>query len=153
MAADANERLGAYLAERGQRAAALDHLKAALMVRAEMAQLEPGNLPRQAAHALALARVRKLEDARRKAEGILRRSDKRTALVVSLARSFAVCAVADSDHQVRKSDLSLAIRAIESAIGAGYHDWFALATEPDLAVLRTDPNFQSLLKQLKSVAR
>ncbi len=51
IAADAHDRLGSCLARRGQNTAADEHLKATLAVRAELAELEPGNLPRQAAHA------------------------------------------------------------------------------------------------------
>ncbi len=152
-AADAHERLGACLARRGQQDAADEQLNAALIVRAELAQLEPGNLPRQAAHVLVLARLRKHEEARRKADEILRRSQKRPALLLPLARSLAVSAAGDVDDLVRRGDLSLALEAIESALAAGYRDRFVLATEPDLAILKTEPRFSSLLERIESVGK
>ncbi len=96
--------------------------------------------------------MRKLSEARHKADELLPSSEKRAALILPLARVFAVCAAGESEIAVRSGDLSHAKTLVESLTALSYRDSFGLATDPDLAILKSESWFQVLVdqKQLSS---
>jgi predicted nucleic acid-binding protein len=119
-------------------------------IRRGLAQLEPGNLPRQADLALALAHCGRRDEAARQAEVVLRGAADRTAVLLPLARCFAACAAADSDDILRQRDSSRVRDLLAAVIRTGYRNSFAIRTDPDFAPFRSEPAFQALLDQLKS---
>ncbi len=89
-----SEQLAALAIKRDKQAEAKRLWNVALEFRTELAQLEPHNLPAQAALALALAHSGRCEEALKKAEELLKTNPDRTPILLPLARCFAVCASA-----------------------------------------------------------
>jgi len=148
-----HERKAAIALQRGQRADAERGWRAALQIRAELAQLEPRTVPFQAALALALARCGRRDEAVRKAEEIFPGAALRPAVLLPLARCFAAAAAGEPDEERRRRDLSRMLDALGAAIRNGYHDSVALRTDPDFARFRNEPAFQALLDSVKSSAK
>ncbi len=147
--AAAHERLAAIALLRNRPAEAEQHRRAALEIRAELAQVEPLNLPRQAMFGLALAHCGRRDEARAKAEELLHKAADRPAILLPLARTFAACAASNPNADCRR-DLSRMIDALATAIHHGYRDAVAMRTDPDLAPFQTESAFQALLDRLKA---
>jgi len=145
--AAASERLAAIAQKRGKSADAAAHWRAALEVRAELAQFEPNNVPAQAALALALAHSGRCGEVVAKAQGILERNSDRPAVLVPLAQCFAVCAAASATDRLRLSELAL--NALLAAIRNGYRDPIAIRTEPDFSRLLAESRFQGMVDGIK----
>jgi tetratricopeptide (TPR) repeat protein/predicted Ser/Thr protein kinase len=147
--AAAHERLAAIALLRNQPAEAEKHRRAALEIRAELAQVEPGNLPRQAMFGLALAHCSRRDEARGKAEELLHKAADRPAILLPLARTFAACATSEPDAD-RRRDLSRMTDVLAAAVHHGYRDVVVMRTDPDLALFQTEPAFQALLHELEA---
>jgi hypothetical protein len=151
--ATAHERLASMARRGGQLSELESEFRAALEIRRGLAELEPGNLPRQAELALALAHSGRRDEAARKADELLRTAAGRTAVALPLARCFAACAAADSDDALRHRDASRMLDLLGAAIRDGYRDAFVLRTDPDFVPFRSDLAFQALLDRLKPSAK
>jgi tetratricopeptide (TPR) repeat protein len=145
--ATAHERLAALALRRGKPADAECSWRAALAIRAELAPLEPRNLPRQAELALALARCGRCKEALRKAEELLPVAADRPALLLPLARCFAACAARETDAD-RSRDVGRMLDALGASIRQGYRDAVVLRTDSDFAPFRVEPAFRSLVDGL-----
>jgi serine/threonine-protein kinase len=141
------ERLAAIYQRRGKPARAAAEWRAALQVRTELAQLEPDNVPAQAALALALAHSGKCDEAATKAEELFHANSDRPAVLVPLAQCFAACAAGDSARAPQCRNL--AFDALGAAIRHGYRDALAIRTEPDFTQLHSEPRFRSLFDGIK----
>jgi len=147
--ADGTERLAALAQKRGKPAAAATLWRAALEIRTDLAQLEPHNVPGQAALALALAHSGRRDEALRKAEELFRTNADRPAVLLPLARCFAACAAGGTDDGHRRRATALAVESMGAAIRNGYRDPAAIRTEPDFTQLLSEQAFQSLVDGIK----
>jgi hypothetical protein len=145
----AHERLAALAARRDKAAEARKHWGEALALRKELARADPANRAWQAAYALALARAGKHAEAAKRADGLRRGVARSPELLLQLARCYAVCAAADGPEKQGYTDRAVA--AVRSATADGYKD-ASLATDPDLAALRTNAIFQALLTAVQKRA-
>jgi tetratricopeptide (TPR) repeat protein len=137
-----HERLGADAQRRGQQSDAHKHYQEALSIRQEFTRLEPENRVPQAAYLLALARCGKHAEAARGADALRPQAGNSTELLLQLARCYAVCA---SQASERQGPLSKALEALRVLAALDYRDPVLVRTDPDLAALRTEPAFLSLL--------
>jgi hypothetical protein len=145
--ATAQERLGAVALRRGKPADAGRSWRAALAIRAEVAPLEPHNLPRRGELALALARCGRRAEAVRTAEELLPVAADRPALLLPLARCFAACAAGESGAD-RSRDVRRMLDALGASIRQGYRDAVVLRTDSEFAPFRGEPAFRSLVDGL-----
>lgn len=128
-----------------------NYLKECLAIREKQAAEDPKNERRQLDLMLVLPRVGEHE----KAAEIAGRFDDRKdmsdpEILFETARCYAGCAaVPGIDKSLRTSYAQKAIKAISASIGAGYRDWVALETEPDLDPIRGESEFRNLLEGLK----
>jgi eukaryotic-like serine/threonine-protein kinase len=132
-----HERLGADAQRRGQQPEARKYYQEALNIRQEFTRLEPENRVCQAAFLLALARCGKHVEAARGADVLRPQAANSAELLLQLARCYAVCASQDS--------LSKALETLRELRALDYRDPVVVRTDPDLAALRTEAAFLSLL--------
>jgi serine/threonine-protein kinase len=123
--------------------------RASLEIHTELVRLEPGNRPRQAELALALAHCGRRDEAERKGDEILRTASDRLVLLIPLARCFAACAAAEPDADRRRRDEARMLEALAAAVRKGYRDVVVLKTDPDFAPFRAAPAFQVMIQALK----
>jgi hypothetical protein len=140
------ERQAALAQQRGKAADAARHFHAALEIRTDLAQVEPRNVPAQAALALALAHVGRCDDALKIAEALAKTNGDRPAILLPLARTFAVCA---RSAEVRRHAVAEAVDALGAAVRNGFRDVVAVRTDPDFAELLSEPGFKSLVDGIK----
>ncbi len=100
--ASSSELLAAVARKHGKQPEAERLWRIALEIRADLAQLEPHNVPAQAACALALAHSGRGDEALKKAEVLLKTSADRIPVVLSLAHCFAVCATTATSPEDRR---------------------------------------------------
>jgi tetratricopeptide (TPR) repeat protein len=143
--AQTEERLAWVTALRGAAQEAQKHDREALRVRGELLEVEPENWTWQAAHARSLARCGKEAEAVRAAEALLKKNPQSTPLQLEAARCYAACAARAAPPGQQRYRAS-AIAAVRVATAAGYQDRTALRTDPDLAALQGDPDYQALLR-------
>ncbi len=144
--AGTEDRLARLAEVRGKRDAARPHDQEALQLWGELLEVEPNNLSWQAAHARSLAHCGKEAEAIAKAETLLKKNPRSASLQLETARCYAISAAQTATPQARQRYIPRAIEAVRAATGRGYKDWFALRTDPDLAALRQEPEYQALLK-------
>ena len=149
VAAGDSEQLAALALKRGKPAEAERLWQVALEVRTELAQLEPDNVPVQTAFALALAHSGRRAEAMKRAQELFKTNATRTAVLLPVARCFAVCAVGALDDAERIRTITLARDALAAAIRNGYRDPAPIRTEPDFAKLLAEPEFKTLVDALK----
>jgi eukaryotic-like serine/threonine-protein kinase len=147
--AGASEQLAALAVKRGKPAEAERLWRVALEIRTELAQLEPYNVPAQAALALALAHSGRRAEASKRAEDLLKTNAARTPILLPLARCFAVCAAGAPSDADRRSATTLAREALAAALRNGYRDPAPIRTDPDFAQLLSDPGFKTLVDGLR----
>jgi hypothetical protein len=117
---------------------------------------------------LALARCGKIEQARTKAENLLKlaaaqKSGNRSAATFQLQSAFALAIAADNvdrSHPIetwspqrlaeRKKLIDRSFEALDLAIASGFHDRWQLETDPDIDALRGDPRFPAILEKLRT---
>ena len=143
--ARANERLAGVAERGGDGAAARKAYDEALRVYAELLAIEPNNLTWQGAHVRTLAHCGKEAEAAGEVEKLLRRRPKSIPLLMDAARCYAACASAAATKQQYAGQ---AIGALRVAVAEGYKDAAALKSDPDLASIREDKAYQSLLEEL-----
>jgi tetratricopeptide (TPR) repeat protein len=144
-----NEELAILALKRGKKADADRLWRSALEIRTELAELEPKNVPAQAALAVALAHSGRRDEALKKAEDLFKTNPDRSAVLLPLARCFAACAAGatnDGDHH-RSS--ALASGALGAAVRNGYRDTVTIRTDPDFATLLSEPGFKNLVDGIK----
>ena len=147
--AAASEQLAALAQKRSKPADAQRRWGSALEIRAELAQLEPQNVPAQAALAVALAHAGRRDEAMKKAGDLLKSHADRPAVLLPLARCFAVCAAGVKNEADRRAALASALDALGAAIHSGYRAPVPIRTEPDFAQVRADPAFRKLVDDIK----
>jgi serine/threonine-protein kinase len=146
----AHERLATASAALGKQPAAEQHYQEALGLRKALSQIEPTNLVRGAAYQLALARCGKYDEAAAGAGKLLpgAAKDKKTVLLLDVARCYATCATGDGP---KKPDYTRqALQALNEVVTQkDYKDAFVLETDPDLAAVRGEPAFKVLVDEVK----
>ena len=145
--ARAEERLATVAALKGDRDAADKAYREALRVRLQLLDIEPNNLTWQAACLPTLAHCGKESEAAKKAEELCAKHPKSVPLLLDAARCYAACARTAGDDAARKRDVEKAVAALRAASEAGYKDGIAWKTDPDLAPLRDEAPFRSLLEE------
>jgi serine/threonine-protein kinase len=141
----AEERLAQVALLRRRPAQAQKHDAEALRLRGELLQIEPTNLSWQLAHARSLARCGKGAEAVAKVEALAKKNPQSISLRLEAARCCAACAAGAATPQARQRYVTKAVEAVRAATAAGYKDWTALRTDPDLAALAGEPAFGALL--------
>jgi hypothetical protein len=120
---------------------------------------------------LALARCGKTEEARTKAENLLKLVAAQGGAYPSAANyrlqsAFALAIAADNldrDHAVevwpperlaeRKKLIDRSFEALNLAIASGLDDRYQLETDPDIDALRGDPRFVAILERLRTPSK
>ena len=146
----AHERLAAASARRGQGFEAARHYQEALRIRGDLLRIEPDNLSWQAAYLLALARGGQYAEAAEGAVKLRPRLAHSTALLLQVARSYAVCAGGDAPR--KQQHVARALETLRAATGPDCKDP-SLETDPDLETLRPEAAFQEILAAVKARAR
>jgi eukaryotic-like serine/threonine-protein kinase len=144
-----SEQLAALALKRGKQAEADRRWQVALEIRTDLAQLEPGNVPIQAAFALALAHSGRRPEAMKRAEELLKPNAARTSVLLPLARCFAVCSAGAPSDAERSRTIALARDALAAAIRNGFGDPAPIRTDPDFTKLLSEPGFKALIDGLK----
>jgi tetratricopeptide (TPR) repeat protein len=139
-----HERLGADAQRRGQKEQARQHFQEALNLRQEFVRLEPENRVYQAAYLLGLARCGKFAEAARGADTLRSGAADSAPLLLQLARCYAVCA---SEEPQKQTYFSKARKVAQALAALDYRDPVLLRTDSDLALLRSEPAFVSLLEK------
>ncbi len=142
-----SELLAALTSKHGKPADAERLWRNALEIRTDLAQLEPHNLPMQAAFALALAHSGRRDEALKKAEDLLKSNADRTPILLPLARCFAVCAARANDDEGRRAR-ALAHDALARAVDGGYRDPTPIRAEPDFTQVLSEAEFKVLLDRI-----
>jgi serine/threonine-protein kinase len=152
-------RLGTARLALGDRGAALEDYRRGLEHRKALAGGDPNNAVKQISLMLALARCGRHGEAAVIARKLRERAAEDPGMLFYAACGFALCAgaldgpAADGDTpdapEARRRYRDQAIEALERAIGHGYRDAVALETDPDLAPIRRDPAFTTLLGRLR----
>ncbi len=139
--------LAALAVKHGKPAEAERLWRISLEIRTDLAQLEPHNVPMQAAFALALAHSGHRDEAMKKAEDLFKSNSDRTPILLPLARCFAVCAARANDDVARRAR-ALAHDALVRAVDGGYRDPTPIRAEPDFTQVLSQPEFKSLLDRI-----
>ncbi len=150
--AAANDGLAAIALRAHREADAQRLFQASLEIRSELVRLEPGNRPRRAELALALAHCGRRDEAVRQADELVRTAADRPALLIPLARCFAACAAAEPDAARRQRDVARLLDALGAAVRNGYRDVVVLTSDPDFAPFRAAPDFQAIMQALEAGA-
>jgi tetratricopeptide (TPR) repeat protein len=142
-----HERLGLAADRLKKQAEAKKHHKEAQQLRLELWQVDPGNLSRQTALVVGLARAGDHGQAVRLATTIWPRMKQSTELMLRLARVYAICAALNPAGKAKL--VTQALEALAAATRDDYRDHVALATDPDLEVLRSESAFAALLTRIR----
>jgi eukaryotic-like serine/threonine-protein kinase len=148
-------RIGTARLALGDREAALRDYQRSLELRRGLAEGDPNNAFRQGSLLFALARCGERKEAITIAERLRERGPNDPSMQFSIACGLALCAdipdqsVGQSLEKQRKEDRETAIRSLERAVRFGYRDVVAIETDPDLAAIRSEPAFASLLERLR----
>jgi tetratricopeptide (TPR) repeat protein len=143
--AASSEWLAVLAHKRGKLAEAEKLWRSALEIRTELTQLEPHNVPAQAALALGLAHSGRRDEALKNAEGLLKTNADRPAVLLPLARCFAACASGGTNAADRRRASALALDSLGAAIRNGYRDPVAIRTDPEFTPLLSEPAFKNLV--------
>src|SRR5262249_16180041 len=119
-----------------------------LKIRAELAEVDAGNLSYRALWMVTLARCGQTSKAVRIAEDLGRRAPKSCEILVWSAGSYALCGTAATGESDKLAFASKTLQALQAALELGYKDGVALQTDPDLDLLRASDGFKEILKSL-----
>ena len=138
-----------------------------LAIREQYSHTKPRDLDASIEWMLALARCGKTEEARTKAENLLKfaaaqKSGNRSAAIFQLQSAFALAIAADNldrNHPLeswsperlgeRKKLIDRSFEGLDLAIASGFDDHYQLETDPDIDALRGDPRFVVILEKLR----
>ena len=140
------ERLAAAAEKKGDADGAKGHRKMSLILREELAGIEPACVSWQAARLLALAHVDREADAA--AEKLKPRAAGNCELLLQLARYHAVRAGQAAVPNQRHAAAERALTLLGDAVKAGYADRLTLEGDPDLAPLRQEADYKTLLEKM-----
>jgi tetratricopeptide (TPR) repeat protein len=144
--ARASERLAKVADRAGDAEAARKAYQEALRVYGELQAIEPNNMTWRAAYVRTMAHCGKEAEATREVEKLVQARPKSISLLMDAARCYAACASAGGPAKQRY--LGKAINVLRGAVTEGYKDAAALNSDPDLAPIREDKAYQSLLEEL-----
>jgi serine/threonine protein kinase/tetratricopeptide (TPR) repeat protein len=139
-----------------------------LAIREQYAHTKPRDLDAAIEWMLALARCGRTEEARTKAENLLkvvavRKSGNPSAAIYQLQSAFALAIAADNldrNHPLenwsperlaeRKKLIDRSFEVLDLTIASGFDDHYQLETDPDIDALRGDPRFVVVLEKLRT---
>jgi tetratricopeptide (TPR) repeat protein len=139
-----------------------------LAIREQYSHARPRDLDGAIEWMLALARCGRIEEARTKAENLLKlaaaqKSGSPSAATYQLQSAFALAIAADnvvrnrpiatwSPQRLaeRKKLIDRSFEALDLAIASGFKDRWQLETDPDIDALRGDPRFVAILEKLQA---
>ena len=142
------ERLATAAALKGDRDGAAKAYREALRLRLQLLDIEPNNLSWQAACLPTLAHCSKEAEALKKAAELCGKHPKSVPLLLDAARCCAACAATAADAAAKEKDVERAVAALRAATEAGYKDVGAWKTDPDLAAIREEAGYKSLVEEL-----
>ena len=102
---------------------------------------------------LVVARLGEHAQAAELAERVAGEGEVDQEMLIEISRTYAQCADAVEDAELRQKYQSQALAALSKAIGQGYKDVVFLQTEADLDPLREHEPFVKLLDGLKNTGR
>jgi len=120
----------------------------ALEIRQAMVTNEPSNDRRQIEMMVAASRFGEISTAKSIADRYLTAEHKDSEMLLEIAQALAQCS-ARSKGDVKMNFELQAISAIQSAIKFGFRDEFVLKNDIDLEPLRTLPEFEQVLEELR----
>jgi hypothetical protein len=138
-----------------------------LAIREQYSHARPRDLDGAIEWMLALARCGRIDEARTKAENLLKlaaaqNSGNRSTAIFQLQSAFALAIAADNvdrNHPIetwspqrlaeRKKLIDRSFEALDLAIASGFNDRWQLETDPDIDALRGDPRFVAVLEKLQ----
>jgi hypothetical protein len=145
--AEIYEREALIAAQGNDSVKAAENYDHARKIRDQLAEIDPANLSWLAARALTLAHCGRSTEAAEQAALLLQRAPQSSAAHLQAARCLAVLSASDVDQ--KRQFVERAVAALATAVQDDFDDPVLLATDPDLAVLKQEPAFQSLLDRLK----
>ncbi len=146
--ARADERLAAVAALKGDGPASRQSYREALQLRQKLLEVDPTNWTWQAAATLTLAHCGKETEAVKKADDLRRGHPKAVPLLLMAARCYAVCADQAADAAAKQRYVEQAVAALRAAADAGFKDAIAWKTDPDLAPIREEPAYKTLIAEM-----
>jgi serine/threonine-protein kinase len=126
-----------------------EHFESALGLCNRLTAIDAANVSYQAQLALCLARVGKDTQAVGKADLLSPRVAKDPELLIELAGCYAICAGASSDETTKKKQTDKALRILTAVAAGGYKDQKYLLTDPNLAGLADNPEYQGIVDKMK----
>ncbi|HVK08059.1 MAG TPA: tetratricopeptide repeat protein, partial [Gemmataceae bacterium] len=133
----------ADLAPRGR------HHAESLRLREELAKLDPNDAQSGVELLLSQARMRKVDDAKRTADRLLRQAGTDRQVLFQTACGYGILADGDDDEARKFRDE--AIRVMKTLVEQGWKDQGGLETDPDLIALKNDKRFADLIARLRAV--
>jgi hypothetical protein len=124
------------------------HLAKCLAIRESLASIDPTDTQGQVELMLILARVGRIQDAEKIADGLLRKGAKERQILFQTACGFAIAGTWPGEGAGRYRDRAFEI--LNSLTKAGWNDRFGLETDPDLEGVRGDKQFAEMVKKLES---
>jgi len=137
---------------KGLVADALGHRRTSLMLREELTRIEPACVSWQAARLLALAHMDRLDDAEAAAAELTPRAAGNSELLLQLARYHAIRAGKAAAPAQRRAAAEQALTLLGDAVKTGYADRLTLVGDPDLAPLRQEADYKTLVEKMPSAA-
>ncbi len=141
--------------------AAQHHFEECLKLRDELAKADPRNSHKLIDLMISLSRCGRHKEAADMAERLCPRAEQDPSILFNIACGYALCfgAVAEGrqnggeltadDRTSQASYTASALNAIDQAIQQGYRDVVGLERDPDLAPIRSNPQFIQFITSLK----
>jgi serine/threonine protein kinase len=143
-----HERMAVVAQRKGNLASAKVDYEEALRIRKELLGIEPNNMIWLGSALRVKAHTGDVSLAVKQLEMLYRRRPRSIPLLLDAARACATGVALSTEPAVKQRYVERAVGALHTAVRAGYKDSIALNTDPDLAPLRQEPLFTSLLAGL-----
>jgi serine/threonine protein kinase len=137
------------LAEQAKDGKSAANFAEALKYAKKLAVIDSDSLPYQCLLALCLARSRQTEAAIARADALAARVAADPELVIQLAGCHVLCAADLDDETAKQKQVDKALGLLRAIADAGYKDRTNLSTDPNLAGLAADPQFEAILGKMK----
>ncbi len=143
-----HERMAIIAQRKGNLVSAKVDYEEALRIRKELLEIEPNNARWLGSALRVKAHTGAVSIAVKQFEMLYRRRPRSIPLLLDAARACATGVALSKEPAVKQRYVERAVGALHAAVRAGYKDSIALKTDPDLAPLRKEPLFTSLLAGL-----
>ena len=121
-------------------------------LRDTLARLDPQNLSWQAARALTLAHCGRRAGCAEQVEALLGRAHESPGVRLQAARCFAVCSQGEPDPEKKRQFIERALASVTAAVADDFADVELLTTDPELAPLRSESEWDTIIGKLRERA-